>query len=50
MSKTVFEVWGVTKSGNWEYQSCESKREDAERIERIIRDGYAQVVIKEVVS
>lgn len=46
MTKKIFEVWGVI-GGSWEYQGCWLTREDAERIERIIKDGYNQVVIRE---
>lgn len=42
-----FEVWGVTGFGLWEYQCAERTREDAERIARIIRDGYAVIVVRE---
>lgn len=44
-----YEVFGVTRSGSWEFQDCCSL-EQAERIGRIIRDDYAKVVIREVVA
>ena len=46
-SKARFEVFGVTRSGAYEFQDC-CDRESAERIGRIIRDGYASVVIREM--
>lgn len=43
---TRYEVFGITKGGVWEFQDC-CTREQAERIGRIIADGYARVVIRE---
>lgn len=47
-NRTLYQVTGITKHGGSEYQCCERKLEDAQRIGRIIADGYASVEIKEI--
>lgn len=46
----TFEVWGVTRAGGWEYQGAWRQLTDAERLGRVVADGYAKIVIREVAA